>query len=217
MSIGGCATEGCYGLPEWRLEADGVGSNYCGNCHAKIVAEASPRQEREARLTDDEVMALLRGDTPLNRARAIFSGECGRIEQAAMQRRSPSPVEIRRMEFEAVRRITAGYVTLCAEAADALAASQADVARLTEARMDANWEAFGREIMKAWPEGGVDGFDLQDLAEKHGIIKAIPGGFDPATCDDALGVSPEPGDPWFLRNYAPEAAPSAASQPQEGE
>lgn len=31
-----CATEGCGGQPTWRLEADGVGSNYCSGCKAKI-------------------------------------------------------------------------------------------------------------------------------------------------------------------------------------
>jgi hypothetical protein len=36
-----CATEGCLGRLEWRLEAEGVGSSYCGNCHAKIIAQQS--------------------------------------------------------------------------------------------------------------------------------------------------------------------------------
>lgn len=58
-------------------------------------------------MTDQEVIAALRADTPLNRARQVFSGECGRIEQAGMQRRPAGPIEIRRMEFEAVRKITA--------------------------------------------------------------------------------------------------------------
>ena len=35
-------------------------------------------------MTDEEVMAALRSDTMLNKARLVFSGECGRIEQAAM-------------------------------------------------------------------------------------------------------------------------------------
>ena len=65
-------------------------------------------------MTDAEVMAELRSDSPLNRARAAFSGACGAIEQAGRQRRPAGPIEIRRMEFEAVRRI-----------ADALAAGPA--------------------------------------------------------------------------------------------
>lgn len=58
-------------------------------------------------MTDAEVLEAMRADTSLNRARRVFSGECGRIEQAEMQRRPASPIEIRRMEFEAVRKIAA--------------------------------------------------------------------------------------------------------------
>lgn len=56
-------------------------------------------------MTDKEVMDALRENTPLNRARAIFSGAWAAIEQACLQRVPPSPIEIRRMEFEAVRKI----------------------------------------------------------------------------------------------------------------
>jgi len=31
-----CATEGCAGQPIYRLEAEGVGSNYCSGCRARI-------------------------------------------------------------------------------------------------------------------------------------------------------------------------------------
>ena len=30
--------------------------------------------------------------------------------------------------------------------------------------------AFAREILAAWPEGGIEGGDLQDIAEKHGLL-----------------------------------------------
>lgn len=56
-------------------------------------------------MTDDEVLKALTADTPLNRARREFSSACGRIEQAQLQRKPPSPIEVRRMEFEAVERI----------------------------------------------------------------------------------------------------------------
>jgi len=36
--FGSCATEGCGGQPIWRLEADGVGSNYCSGCASRIRA-----------------------------------------------------------------------------------------------------------------------------------------------------------------------------------
>jgi hypothetical protein len=60
-----------------------------------------------SRMTDTEVMEELRSDSPLNRARRAFSSACGRIEQSGQQRRPAGPVEIRRMEFEAVRAIAA--------------------------------------------------------------------------------------------------------------
>lgn len=30
--------------------------------------------------------------------------------------------------------------------------------------------AFAREILSAWPEGGIDGGDLQDIAVEHGLL-----------------------------------------------
>lgn len=34
--LGRCATEQCGGQPTWRLEKDGVGSNYCSGCKQAI-------------------------------------------------------------------------------------------------------------------------------------------------------------------------------------
>jgi len=56
-------------------------------------------------MTDDEVMAELRSDSVLNKARSLFSRWSGKIEQAQAQRRPISPIEMRRMEFEAVKAI----------------------------------------------------------------------------------------------------------------
>lgn len=56
-------------------------------------------------MTDAEVMAALRSDTPLNRARARFSHNAAAIEQAGLQRKPSGPVEVRRMEFKAVQEI----------------------------------------------------------------------------------------------------------------
>ncbi len=36
---GRCTTDDCLGVSEWRLEVDGTGSDYCGNCKAKIEEE----------------------------------------------------------------------------------------------------------------------------------------------------------------------------------
>lgn len=37
--LGCCASENCGGQPTERLEADGVGSNYCTGCKERIVQE----------------------------------------------------------------------------------------------------------------------------------------------------------------------------------
>jgi len=60
-------------------------------------------------MTDAEVMAALRADTPLNRARREFSSWSARIEQAGQQRLSLSPIDMRRMEFEAVEAIVRAF------------------------------------------------------------------------------------------------------------
>jgi hypothetical protein len=61
------------------------------------------------RRTDEEVMELLKGNSSLNRARQQFSSGCGRIDQAGHQRQPLCPIEMRRMEFEAVEKILAAY------------------------------------------------------------------------------------------------------------
>src|SRR4051812_3923943 len=35
--LGRCDSDRCGGQPTWRLEAGGVGSNYCSGCKEKIV------------------------------------------------------------------------------------------------------------------------------------------------------------------------------------
>ncbi len=40
--IGRCDTEGCGDAPTFRLEAGGIGSNYCSGCRAKIEATTRP-------------------------------------------------------------------------------------------------------------------------------------------------------------------------------
>lgn len=61
------------------------------------------------RRTDAEVMKLIREGGNLDKARAQFSFGCARIEQAGQQRTPLGPIELRRMEFEAVEKIIAAY------------------------------------------------------------------------------------------------------------
>jgi hypothetical protein len=56
-------------------------------------------------MTDTEVLEMMKSDTPLAKARTIFSSECARIEQACSQRSPLSIFDLRRMEFEAVSKI----------------------------------------------------------------------------------------------------------------
>ena len=56
-------------------------------------------------MTDEEVMKRLGDGSPLDRARQIFSSWSARIEQAGQQRKPISPIEIRRLEFLAVKAI----------------------------------------------------------------------------------------------------------------
>lgn len=65
-----------------------------------------------------------------------------------------------------------------------------------------DFEGFAKAVMRSWPEGGVDGFELQELAEKHSMIAPAPGGYDPERHFDEYGVAPEKGDPWFETTYS---------------
>lgn len=56
-------------------------------------------------MTDAEVIAEIRTTSPLNRARRAFSDWSAKIEQAGQQRKPLTPIEMRRMEFEAVKAI----------------------------------------------------------------------------------------------------------------
>jgi hypothetical protein len=56
-------------------------------------------------LNDNEVMELLRGNSTLNKARQVFSSYSAMIEQSLEQSKPIGPVQIRRLEFEAVQKI----------------------------------------------------------------------------------------------------------------
>jgi hypothetical protein len=57
---------------------------------------------------------------------------------------------------------------------EAAAALEAQAAQIAE--RDAQIEAllaFATDIMEAWPMGGIDGAELQDIAEKHGLLSPV--------------------------------------------
>lgn len=53
--LGRCATERCGGQPTSRLESDGIGSNYCSGCRAKI--EGTEMTGQKARMTMAQMQA----------------------------------------------------------------------------------------------------------------------------------------------------------------
>ncbi len=55
--------------------------------------------------------------------------------------------------------------------------------------------AFAQEIMKAWPEGGIDGDDLQEIACRHGML-APETRFEPCGewCNCNAGVDVDGGE-----------------------
>lgn len=57
------------------------------------------------KLTDSQVLELLKGNSNWNKARQEFSNGRGQISNASNQRTPLSPIEMRRMEFEAVAKI----------------------------------------------------------------------------------------------------------------
>ena len=71
---------------------------------AHVIVEAAVGVVIVAR-SDEEVMALLGSGVPLDKARQLFSSWSARIETLSVQRTPLSPIDMRRMEFEAVEAI----------------------------------------------------------------------------------------------------------------
>lgn len=70
-----------------------------------------------------------------------------------------------------------------------------------------DYKGFTQAIMEGWQDhGDVDAFTKFELACRHNILREIPGGYNPEQHDDAVGVCPEMGDPWYEMNDAPDIA-----------
>ena len=64
-----------------------------------------------------------------------------------------------------------------------------------------NYEGFAKAILtKYWDGdcGDIDGMDVQDLAEEHGVIVKVP--YDPEKHGEEGGseFGIEPGDDWYV-------------------
>lgn len=58
--LGQCVSDGCGGQPTWRMEAGGVGSNYCSGCKEKI--ELDDRKLFDAIMQRPETVFLVRDE-----------------------------------------------------------------------------------------------------------------------------------------------------------
>jgi hypothetical protein len=59
--------------------------------------------------SDKRVLDELAANSTLNHVRKAFSSACARIEQSGAQRKPLTPIELRRMEFEAAVKILDAY------------------------------------------------------------------------------------------------------------
>jgi hypothetical protein len=69
------------------------------------MIEITDMPDNPWQMTDAEVLATLRSNGPFGKALRTFSDACGESEQAAMQRKPPTPLEARRMQIAATLRI----------------------------------------------------------------------------------------------------------------
>lgn len=77
---------------------------------------------------------------------------------------------------------------------------------------------FGVWCADHWPEGDVDGGEIQEALLRFGIIAPVAGGFNPDIHRDDVGCA-SPGDEWFMptdeyrraRNIAKRPAPVPSS------
>lgn len=82
---------------------------------------------------------------------------------------------------------------------------------MTKPDTSPDWENFAKAVLDDWPTGDMDGNVLFDLALQYGMIKEVPGGFDPDRHIDADGICPEEGDPWYEYTFRGQAGPGLYS------
>lgn len=66
-----------------------------------------------------------------------------------------------------------------------------------------DWEGFGRALLVNWPVGDIEGSELFELSLKYGMIREIPGGYDPDHHIDEYDMYLEKGDPWYEYTFGP--------------
>lgn len=76
--------------------------------HLSVKEEEVEDEElEEYKVTDNEILEVVRSNGPLGKAVREFSNQYGTIEQAGLQRKPPTPLEVRWMQIKAVYKIAA--------------------------------------------------------------------------------------------------------------
>jgi hypothetical protein len=78
-------------------------------------------------------------------------------------------------------------------------------------RIKPDYEGFSRAMLTEWPTGDIDGAYLFECALQYGMIREVPGGYDPDNHIDADGICPEPGDPWYEYTFGGKDGPGLFS------
>lgn len=74
--------------------------------------------------------------------------------------------------------------------------------------------AFAAEVLKSVFDGfSLDGFDLQELAVKHGLL--VKTKYDPKKHSNAYDDYVEPGDPWYVFSRGLKLSVSRAASRKE--
>ena len=125
-------------------------------------------------MTDDEFDApSIAAQLPTGWPRASISDSClgwtldykflDKVEALARSRTEYST------SMEAIEQVLIAALEVLATAPEAAPAPvawlQADAAQRDQLL------AFTKEVMQAWPEGGIDGGELQDIALAHGLLR----------------------------------------------
>jgi len=74
-----------------------------------------------------------------------------------------------------------------------------------------DWENFSKAVFDNWPTGDLGGDLLFDLAFTYGMIKEVPGGYDPERHGEDHEYGSEPGDPWYEYTFKGGAGPGLFS------
>ena len=90
-----CESEGCFGQQTWRLEADGIGTNYCSGCRANIIHQETERAIRgPSPSISERGQALILAAAVLDRPNAdpdddiaILARQLGRAQEEAEKMR----------------------------------------------------------------------------------------------------------------------------------